>query len=72
MPKEHKKLEIVEETKMSKELKELLKCSECGKSLIPDKKAVISGTKKWDRHTYKPDCDCLKNKGQENIRISVG
>ena len=44
-------------------------CGNCGKSFVPDKEAMIFGTKKWDGHTYKYNCDCLKNK---NIRISIG
>ena len=43
-------------------------CGNCGKSFVPDKEAMIFGTKKWDGHTYKYNCDCLKNK---NIRISI-
>ena len=44
-------------------------CGNCGKPFVPDKEAMIFGTKKWDGHTYKYNCDCLKNK---NIRISIG
>ena len=43
-------------------------CGNCGKPFVPDKEAMIFGTKKWDGHTYKYNCDCLKNK---NIRISI-
>ena len=44
------------------------KCIECGKPLVPDKKKVIFGTKKWDGHTYKLQCKCLP----ENIRVCIG
>ena len=49
--------------------KQPLKCFSCGKALTPDRKSVIFGTKKWDGHGYKYNCDCLKNK---NIRVSIG
>ena len=55
---------------MNKKLKELTKCPRCGKPLIPDKKAVIEGTKKWDKHTYMVGCDCAVMK--KGVRISVG
>ncbi len=42
-------------------------CANCGKRIIPYKKAVIFGTKKWDGHTYKLTCDCLKN-----VKLSIG
>jgi hypothetical protein len=42
------------------------KCLNCGKELKPDREAVIFGTKKWDRHTFK--CDCQS----KNSRISIG
>ena len=44
-------------------------CGNCGKPFVPDKEAVIFGTKKWDGHTFRFGCKCLKNK---NIRISIG
>lgn len=44
------------------------KCFRCGASLIPDKKAVRFGTKKWDGHTWKFDCDCHP----KGFRISIG
>ena len=28
-------------------------CGNCGKPFVPDKEAVIFGTKKWDGHIYK-------------------
>ena len=48
---------------------DMLRCIECDKKLIPDKKAVITNTNKWDEHTFKFSCECLKNK---NIKVSVG
>lgn len=45
------------------------KCDICGTPLIPDIKALNFTTKEWDEHTYKFNCDCMKNK---NIRISIG
>ncbi len=54
----------------NEEWKLLKSCGECGKPLVPDKKAVIFRTKKWDGHTYKYSCDCLKGKAE--IRISIG
>ena len=44
-------------------------CGNCGKPFVPDKEAMIFGTKKWDGHTFRFGCKCLKNK---NIRISIG
>ena len=44
-------------------------CGNCGKPFVPDKEAVIFGTKKWDGHTFRFGCKCLKN---NNIRISIG
>ncbi len=43
-------------------------CPKCDRKIIPDKKAVIFGTKKWDGHTYKYDCKCLSS----NIRLCCG
>jgi len=47
---------------------DIMKCSKCNKKTIPDKSAVIFGTKKWDGHTYRFDCKCL----EKNIRLNVG
>ncbi len=43
-------------------------CLKCNKKIVPDKKAVIFGTKRWDSHTFKFNCDCFP----KNIRICVG
>lgn len=56
----------------TKEICELLEiatthCNICGKKIIPDKKAVRFGTKEWNKHTFKYNCDCFPN-----IRISSG
>ena len=48
---------------------DMLRCIECDKKLIPDKEAIITNTNKWDEHTFKFSCECLKNK---NIKVSVG
>lgn len=59
---------------MPKEIKEnwkknnIMGCQKCGKLLIPDKKSINFKTKKWDRHSYKYNCDCFN----KNIRISIG
>jgi len=51
---------------------DLLKCQFCKKKFIPDQSAVMFSKKKknyvWDRHTYKPDCECYP----KDIRFSVG
>jgi len=54
---------------MKKEIKEI-KCLNCGRKLIPDKKAVIFGTKKWDEHSYFA-CKC-SGTSHKNYRISIG
>lgn len=52
-----------------KELKYRMEhCPKCDKKMIPDKEAVIFGTKKWDGHTYKFTCDCV----DKNSRLSSG
>jgi len=43
-------------------------CAECGVSVIPDKKSVRFGTKKWDGHTYKFPCKCMP----KNLRVCSG
>ena len=43
-------------------------CKKCDKPYIPDRKSVIFGTKKWDGHIYKFNCDCVDS----SIRISIG
>ena len=48
---------------------DIKKCDLCNKSLIPDKKSVRDGTNEWDKHIYKFNCDCLKNK---DTRVSIG
>ena len=44
-------------------------CQQCGSPLIPDKEAVVFGTKMWDEHTFRFDCKCNKNK---KFRLSIG
>ncbi len=44
-------------------------CLECDKLMLPDKEAVIFGTDKWDGHSWKFDCDCVKDK---NVRLCIG
>lgn len=43
-------------------------CPKCDKKIVPDRKAVRFGTKKWDEHTYMLPCKCLDS----NLRYSVG
>ena len=44
-------------------------CFKCGKPLVPNKKAKVFGTMKWDKHTFRYSCKCLGNK---NFRIEIG
>ena len=48
--------------------KGLKRCFECKTSMIPDKTAVTFGTKKWDGHTWKYNCNCNK----KDLRLSIG
>ena len=43
-------------------------CPKCDKKIVPDKKAVTFGTKKWDGHTYKFPCNC----SDMNLRFCIG
>lgn len=43
-------------------------CDICGMTFVPDEKAVIFGTKRWDCHTYKPRCKCH----DKNFRLCIG
>ena len=43
-------------------------CPKCDKKMVPDKKAVVFGTKRWDGHTYKFNCKCL----DKNLRLCIG
>jgi len=56
-------------TKLEMKRVEKNQCSKCSTPLIPDKKAVIFGTKKWDGHCYKFNCECCPNK---DVRICIG
>jgi len=47
---------------------DLMKCSKCGARSVPDKESLNFITKKWDGHTYKPNCKCMN----KNIRFCVG
>jgi hypothetical protein len=49
-------------------LKDLMKCQKCGKKLVADRKAVIFGTRRWDKHSYKTSCECFS----KNFRVSIG
>lgn len=50
------------------DLKELRKCQDCKTPFIPDNTALNFISKKWDGHTWKPNCRCYK----KNYRISIG
>ena len=51
-----------------KEKNDILKCHICGIKFIPDKESINFNTKKWDGHTYIPNCKCLIN----GIKIITG
>ena len=70
LEKENKEFEENGLNPMKKSVWKLKKvCGNCGKPFVPDKEAMIFGTKKWDGHTFRFGCKCLKNK---SIRISIG
>lgn len=55
--------------KLNREIKrDLTKCRKCGKRIVPDKEAVRFGTKDWDGHSYKFNCECYS----EDTRINIG
>lgn len=43
-------------------------CHTCGVEFVPDLESVIFGTKEWDGHTYKANCEHIP----ETVRISIG
>ena len=53
---------------MPEKIKPIETCWKCKKILIPNKESVKYGTKEWDGHVYKYDCDCVP----KNIRVSIG
>lgn len=49
-------------------LKDLSRCPHCKTPFIPDNTSLNFITKKWDKHTWKPNCDCYP----KDIRIHIG
>ena len=52
----------IDEMKLTEEEIELSRCPVCREPVVPDKKAVTFGTKKWDGHTFKAGCECADSK----------
>lgn len=44
------------------------KCFICHKMIVPDLEAVTFGTKKWDGHSFKFNCEC----NPSNLRVCIG
>jgi len=56
-------------TELEMERVEKNQCTKCGTPLVPDSEAVMFGTRDWDKHSFKFNCDCYPDK---DIRVCIG